>query len=542
MMRKAFIMALVATLAAATSAAQTDLRRWDTGPLTWDDFRVVDTNIGAEHSYLEFYLDIEEEEGFDFGSSWSVLHAAAYMDKRLSWVNRKHCTTAELYYNQVLFDIVEWHRRRLQVVIDTGGNANMDYYMRLLEHEADSFCRSTQYGADLEAVKRWDAKGVRRLDSIGSIMKLAHDHARHKPRNIMPRAWEKGALTWNNFTPVPEGIGNEHSYLEYCIDIESRSHEIDGVLWRVKTAVAEVDKNGSWVDVHHRTDAELRYNQVMFNLAELYRRYLQVEIDTGGPADRDYYMQLLGHEVGRYCRQTRYGADTAAVSWWDIQVRSMMDSITPFMVEKHAEVMKIPDYRTTYNFGSSIGGGAKIYSGDLHRLFAPSGGFFSDFTGGYGRHCFTLGMYFGGGRCKPDTLEAVVGDNTLYATDDITTIDIGLNYGYSVIDSRRLQVTPFVGYGLQGVYYSDVDEMGGGPTEGCWRAGVDFRYHLVNDITGLQSSFEQYLVSVNGKIYVSRDRFNGIVGAPRGYTINLSLGFSLQYKEGVAKHKKTKTY
>ena len=94
-------------------------------------------------------------------------------------------------------------------------------------------------------------------------------------------------------------------------------------------------------------------------------------------------------------------------------------------------------------------------------------------------------------------------------------------------------MAPFVGYGLQGVYYNEIgNEIGGGPTEGCWRAGVDFKYHLLNEITVSKSAFEQYLLSVEGKVFVSRDNFISIVGAPKGYTINISLGFAMQYKEG----------
>lgn len=526
--------------ASFTVSAQYDLRPWQTGDLTWNDFRVVDTNTVKEHSYIEFYLDIEENEEYELGTSWVELVAAAYMDKKLSWVDKKHCTAEELRYNQVIFDLVELFRRRLQVVIDTGGNADIDYYIRLLEHVTDSFCRDTRYGANTLAVVAWETKVGKQLDSIAPIVMQKHATSHPSKRNYMPRAWEKGPLGWNNFTLVTESIGEEHSYLEYSLDIENRKYENDGVTWWGKTAVANMDKNSTWVDKNHCTAAELRYNQVLFNIVELYRRYLQVDIDTCGHADRDYYMQLLGNETSRYCRETRYGADTAAVAWWGSEVRRLMDTITPYMVEKHTPALTVPEYQATYNFGSTMGGGVKIFTGDLHDLFAPSGGFYLDFEGGYGRHYFTLAMYFGGGRCKPDSLTAVKPDNTLLGTDDITTVDLNINYGFSVVDSRRFRITPFVGYGLQGVYYSEVDEMGGGPSEGCWRAGVDFKFHLLNDITAYKSSFEQYLLSVDYKIYVSRDNFKSIVGSPKGYTINMSLGFSLLYKEGKAKQKNVK--
>ena len=535
-MKKIILFAALGFGAMTTSLAQNPLFSWENGNLTWDCFKKVDTTIGGEHSYLEFLLDIEEYAYYEFASQTVDYIAKAYMDTTLSWVDRKHCNKWELKYNQVLFNIVELCRRRMQEDFDTTGTVNLDYYMRLANHEVDIYCSGTRYGADTAAVIWWENHVNRRLDSIAPI--VVEKHKKSHPietRAFLPRPWEKGPLTWNNFTLVGEGFGDEHSYLEYSLDIETRHHDIDGISLGVKTAVATMDKNLSWVDKKHCTAAELRYNQVLFNMAELYRRYLQVDIDTGGKADRDYYMQLLNQETARYCSDTRFGADTMAVAWWDYEVRRLMDSITPLMVEKHAPALTVPEYQATYNFGSSMGGGAKIFTGGLHDLFAPSGGFYLDFEGGYGRHYFTLGMYFGGGRCKPDSLTAVKPDNTLLGTDEITTVDLNINYGFSVVDSRRFRITPFVGYGLQGLYYSEEDEMGGGPSEGCWRAGVDFKFHLLNDITAYKSSFEQYLLSVDYKVYVSRDNFKSIVGSPKGYTINMSLGFSLLYKEGKAK-------
>ena len=539
MMKKIILFAAIGCLAMTTGLAQNALYSWDKGNLTWDCFKKVDTTIGEEHSYLEFLLDMEEHSYNEYASVAVDYIACAYMDTTLSWVSKKHCTQQELKYNQVLFNIVELCRRRMQEDFDTTGTVNLDYYMQLASHEVDRYCRDTRYGADTAAIRQWDITVRNRMDSIAPLVVAKHEKPHPVVTNpFLPRAWEKGPLTWKNFTVVGEGFGEEHSYLEYYLDIENRTHDVNGINWGVKTAVALMDKNLSWVDRNHLTDQELRYNQVLFNLAELYRRYLQVDIDTGGKGNTRYYMQLLSNEAENYCRSTRYGADTAAVEWWGNEVRQLMDSITPYMVEKHASALILPEFKTSYFFGTDFGGGAKIFCGDMHNLFAPSGGFYCDFEGGYRRHTFILGMYIGGGKCKPDTLYTVNKNNELYNSDDISTIDLHIDYGFTVLDSRKLRITPFVGYGMQGVFFSETgDGPSGGPTEGCWRAGVDVKYHLSSELSATKSTLEQYFASVDAKVFVSRDRFNSIVGSPKGYTINLSLGFSLMYKEGKAKQK-----
>lgn len=545
-MKRLLLLATLICLAAVTSHAQDDLRVWDRWPITWDDFKTVDSSIGREHSYLEFLLDIEESP-FDENGRILIepeLVAVAFMDKSQSWVDKNYRNSYELLYNQVLFDIVGLYRCKLQLAIDTNGYTDLDYHIQLLSHVVDSFCLSTDYGNDIAAVLVWKNRVEHSLDSIAPILVDKHGRQKHTREYVVMRAWEKGLLSWSNFSNVSESIGDEHSHLTFSLDIEDRRTSIGGIMWPVKTAVANMYRQYSWVDKRYRTPEQLRYNQVLFNLVELYRRHLQVVIDTLDKSKpdsvltrmRDDYMRSLVWEAGHYCRSTRFGYDTAAVKWWEYDIRMRLDSITPLMVEKHAPSFVLPEYTLPWFIGLNTGGGFKYFGGELQPLFAPSGGVYTDLELGYSRHILTLGMYIGGGRCKLDTLFAVEDRNTLLGSDDILTMDLYANYGFAVVDSRHLRIMPFVGYGMQGLFYSDaINQVSGGPKEGCWRAGLDIKYHFSNEIYASRSIMEQYIGSLDAKVYVSRDKFNALVGVPRGYTINVALGFSLIYREGKAR-------
>ena len=325
-----------------------------------------------------------------------------------------------------------------------------------------------------------------------------------------------------------ESIGSEHSYLEYILDVEHRKDEVNGMEIYSKTAVLYVDRAMSWVDTHYRTPQELHYNQVLFNIAELHRRRLQVVIDTGGSVNMNYYTRLLTYEVDSFCHYTRYGADTAIVAWWEEETRRQMDSITPVMVEMHQKANTIESIRPELRMHFNMGGGAKIFAGDMTKYFAPSGGAYFDFEGGCWRHLFTFGAYIGGGKCLPDTIFTLNDDNMLYSTDNILTLDMYANYGFVAIDSRKFSLTPFVGYGMQGFFYQDYEgESSGGPTEGCWRAGVDFKYYFADEGGCFDNHLEQLFCALHGRLYLSHDRFKSIVGSPQGCTINLQLGISL---------------
>ena len=230
MMKKIILFAAIGCLAMTTGLAQNALYSWDKGNLTWDCFKKVDTTIGEEHSYLEFLLDMEEHMYYEFASVAVDYIACAYMDTTLSWVSKKHCTQQELKYNQVLFNIVELCRRRMQEDFDTTGTVNLDYYMRLASHEVDRYCRDTRYGADTAAIRQWDITVRNRMDSIAPLVVAKHEKPHPVVTNpFLPRAWEKGPLTWKNFTVVGEGFGEEHSYLEYYLDIENRTHDVNGI-------------------------------------------------------------------------------------------------------------------------------------------------------------------------------------------------------------------------------------------------------------------------------------------------------------------------
>ncbi|MBQ6069107.1 MAG: hypothetical protein IJK84_06360 [Bacteroidales bacterium] len=355
------------------------------------------------------------------------------------------------------------------------------------------------------------------------------------------RGWEKGPLTWADFAPMDQSIGPEHSYLEYILDVERRNDVVNGIELQSRTAVLYVDRKMSWVDTHYRTSQQLHYNQVAFNLAELHRRRLQLVIDTGGAVNMDYYTRLLTYMVDSFCHQTYYGADTQMVAFWEQDVRRKMDSITPLMVEQHQKANTIEKIIPQWSMAFNIGGGAKVFAGEQHKLFAPSGGMYFDFEGSLWRNLFAMGFYIGGGRCLPDSIEAVDNINKLYASDKISTIDFYINYGFITIDRRKWSLTPFVGYGMQAFLYDEGDgTSSNGPSEGCWRVGIDVKYHMANDETYYRTQLEQFLLSAHGKVYLTFDRYRDLIGTPTGVTINAQVGFSLGIKQSKLRRAATK--
>ena len=356
------------------------------------------------------------------------------------------------------------------------------------------------------------------------------------------RQWRKGPLTWNDFkAPAPDSTGKEHSYLEFQLYIDEVAVDNDGVVHWMESALATMDRQKSWVDSLHRTPEELRYNQVIFNIVELYRRYMQTEIDSGGSPDMDYYMELVVGDVDQFCQATNYGSDIAVVEEWEIFIRELMDSAAAQVAESHAtyynEVTSPKNFVTTQRFGIGVGGGMQVVTGDLHPYFRNGGGFYLEANWGQRRQIITISMYMGASKCLRDVYHKTTTDYLLQR-DDLTVMDLKFDYGFAVIDGYKFQLTPFVGIGILG-YYTEVLIDGSyestfiGPAAFNWRAGLDFRYHISTNASHRGQYCDLSQITLFTKIYTGTVRFGNYIGEPHGMTFNALLGIAFETRNGV---------
>ena len=75
---------------------------------------------------------------------------------------------------------------------------------------------------------------------------------------------------------------NTTSELKYLIGYKTRKEKInDTVVFRLQS-FCYTDTQLSWIKQGFKTPQKLQYNQVIFNIAELYRRKLQYDLDRLG--------------------------------------------------------------------------------------------------------------------------------------------------------------------------------------------------------------------------------------------------------------------
>jgi hypothetical protein len=159
-MKKTFLFTfLLFILFVNISAQESDFKYWQEGKLTWNDFK-GETGFPLLDSELKYFLTYgSEKQKFNDTTVYRIA-AKGYIDRDLSWSKTFKKTDQNLAYFQVVFDIVELHRRGLQNKLDRlevvyNAENELRSAMYNCEKTLADFKKESQQGADTIVVQRW---------------------------------------------------------------------------------------------------------------------------------------------------------------------------------------------------------------------------------------------------------------------------------------------------------------------------------------------------------------------------------------------------
>ena len=90
------------------------------------------------------------------------------------------------------------------------------------------------------------------------------------------RPWSRGLLDADEFGSMPASVGGrELSHLEYDLSYALGGHDDGAHTYIYCRSSALMYPTASWMLDGHRTDAEVAYNQALFDLVEIHSRHLQ---------------------------------------------------------------------------------------------------------------------------------------------------------------------------------------------------------------------------------------------------------------------------
>ncbi len=198
--------------------------------------------------------------------------------------------------------------------------------------------------------------------------------------NNSHREWTSGKISWDDFYEVDEPFGTQYSEMSYYINYRTEYLTSDSAVYETFISNALMSKSGSWVYKNGKTDDLLKYNQICFDLVEIYSRKLQNglrKIQTSS-----YLLQSVAYdslaeinaqlqsEMRTFQKSTEFGSNKKVVSSWEEKVRKSLSDIP-------REI--IPSYKLD---NSGFGGSFDI---PLSLLFGSMGNKFTNSLGiGYG--------------------------------------------------------------------------------------------------------------------------------------------------------------
>lgn len=352
------------------------------------------------------------------------------------------------------------------------------------------------------------------------------------------RAWEKGALTWAEFTDSP-ALADSPAYLG--TDIVMSARESDSGLFSLKSdAVMYPDK--SYAPLSGRTPGALRYFQARFDLAEIMSRRLQQELAAGInglEADRrlTYYRNLYRTEADRLGTDTRYGNDEKALQTWEYDIRRALEEL-----ESPRSVSLAP---SPWSYGLSVGIGGVFPTGDIADAFSGACAFNFGIIGGWKRVRLEGSFIYGSPTLRDQTLVESRYEGQGYHANvkNANYMGIGFGAGYAVADTKRFLIEPYIGG--QWTSYSWTARPMSTESEGTLvpvglqqrmqlddfnlTFGVNFEWHFHSVLTSfpmLSGMREQYVSSLRLTPYATRAVYTDAARRYGGWQIGVTLSYT----------------
>ena len=330
-----------------------------------------------------------------------------------------------------------------------------------------------------------------------------------------PRSWKKGQLRLEDFGTAPS-TGNEKSHLEYAITYTPSGITEGMHTYRYCRTGAVMYPAASWMTEERYNEAELTYNQALFDLVEIHRRQMQREALLLTKDKQYKILQVmttdrLDREVRELQVATDYGSDSMAVEHVRQLNRQWLNDnpgVRPEFAQKK------------YWWGIGMELGALIPTGSVGREFSASVGTMSVSGAlGWNRH----GFYYhqtGGSVYYREVQDDYISNMTA------SIIDVSFGYGFTLFDRERYSITPYVALGMTNYdwYYGDT-----------YTFGVIGKYHFhhwhsISNI--LKNKASCLSVSATGRLSVSYvDMYDGFSGLSFGLHVGLAFKWRKEHVE-----------
>ena len=332
--------------------------------------------------------------------------------------------------------------------------------------------------------------------------------------------WEDGKLIWEDFQAKP--TQNNPTYLAYVLMYQTDKKTIDNVRYYGVFSNAYIDKSLSFVHHNLKDEYHLNYNQVIFNLVEIYKRKLQKRIYT---VDNLFDINSLfidmksqlEREVLNFQQEGNYGITKETTEKWLIKTTQELANSNAF---------EIPDYRkSNWTYGLYGGLDFGLYGDVYGEIFNNTISLSLGFEFSYKKVFMGLNMNFTNSKLNSDLID----DSFTISKGEKSTIGLLNTYfGYPIYETKKFRIIPFAGYGVQffGETGNKNDEKEISKETSIFGVNFDFKnkktINFTPTIFGLREEGNSYF---RARIFMSNSNFNTNL---KGYSVNIGLSYGIE--------------
>jgi len=330
--------------------------------------------------------------------------------------------------------------------------------------------------------------------------------------------WRDGKLTWQDFSEKESNQGV--SELKYFFSYNADKLKFgDTTVIRIK-AKGYMDKKISWINPAFKKEQYLRYNQVIFDIIEVHRRRLQVEIDKAKTYHEieqkfNQVYKICNNEIEEFSQESNKGQDLNSISFWEQKISVELQ----FQSDK-----EIPEYKNG-NFGYAFhaGFGPGFFSGSLGEHFTPTFNFIFGFDFAYKKSILYLTGTLAGSKVRKDYLS----DENWIENQRANMAILDISYGYALIDNEKIKLSPFAGLGITELTGENKDDKENGLRMVDYNMifGINTDYKINTRLKFVPNSYigekEKVETSIRARIYITRVNYYEDL---QGYSINLAIG------------------
>jgi hypothetical protein len=333
------------------------------------------------------------------------------------------------------------------------------------------------------------------------------------------KTWSDSPLEWEDFK-LPAYI-NQEIFSEFVYHLgfrQARVRERDSVMIFFQ-AEGYMDKNASWVLPTAKSSLLLHFNQALFNYLELQRRELQESLYLVPNlyfADQKFRQAQidLRQKIEEIKNQTAFGRDAKAVDYYLETSRELLEpQPNPFLFYRQSRI----------GYGLHFGAGSSLLGGEFTEYLVQPINLLFGFDLSYQELFLFVDGTIGWTKMEHAYQEAD------YWPEGLTTGLAVINFGAGtpLINSGKIKLMPFIGWGLVELSSQDKDQQyeTNRMLDHSLMLGLNLDYHLrklFNLVPGAFFSNKEYVeTNLRMRVFYSSANYRHDFS---GSLVNISLG------------------